>query len=71
MAHQVLSPMSGTVTRIECAVGDNVTYESVVVVLESMKMEVPVESGGEGVVQAILCNVGDLVDADQALIDLE
>ena len=56
--------MMGTVVRVDCAVGDSVSPETVVIVIESMKMEVPIESGAAGVVQAVRCNVGDLVDLD-------
>ena len=70
MSHQVPAPMMGTVIRVECAVGDNVSPETVVVVIESMKMEVPIECGASGVVSAIRCNVGDLVELDQVRVEI-
>ncbi|GMU70666.1 MAG: acetyl-CoA carboxylase biotin carboxyl carrier protein subunit [Burkholderiales bacterium] len=71
MSHQVLAPMMGTVVRVDCAAGDSVSPETVVIVIESMKMEVPIESGASGVVSAVRCNVGDLVELDQVLVEIK
>ncbi len=63
--------MMGTVVRVDCAAGDSVSPETVVIVIESMKMEVPIESGASGVVSAVRCNVGDLVELDQVLVEIK
>jgi len=70
MSYQILAPMAGSICRIEVAVGDAVNEASVLLVMESMKMEVPVEATFDGKVSKIHCNVGDLVDQDQLLMVL-
>ena len=50
--------ITGTVWKIECAVGDAIEEGDTVAILESMKMEMPVESPTAGKVSAIL--VADL-----------
>ena len=47
----VAAHITGTVWKIECAIGDAVREGDTVVVLESMKMEMPVESEDSGTVQ--------------------
>lgn len=70
MSYQVLAPMAGSICRIEVAEGDAVKEAAVLLVMESMKMEVPVEATFDGKVAKIHCNVGDLIDQDQLLITL-
>jgi len=71
MAHQVLAPMAGTVFRVDCVVGAEVNDETVMVMMESMKMEVPVEAGASGIVRKVLCAEGDVVEHDQVLVEIE
>lgn len=68
---RVEAPVTGSVWKVECAVGDPVHEGDVLVVLESMKMEVPVEAETDGRVAAILCAEGDAVDDGQPLVELE
>ncbi|MGD0197833.1 MAG: acetyl-CoA carboxylase biotin carboxyl carrier protein subunit [Solirubrobacteraceae bacterium] len=63
--------ISGVIWRIECAVGDEVAPGDTVAVLESMKMEMPVEAEERGTVTAILCSEGDKVNEGDALIIVE
>lgn len=70
MSYQVLAPMAGSILRVEVKEGDAVTEASVLLVMESMKMEIPVEATFDGKVTKIHCNEGDLVDQDQLLITL-
>ncbi|HVW18682.1 MAG TPA: biotin/lipoyl-binding carrier protein [Solirubrobacteraceae bacterium] len=63
--------ITGTVWKIECEVGDAVLEGDTVVVLESMKMEMPVESEDEGTVLEILCEEGQAVQEGDVLIVLE
>jgi biotin carboxyl carrier protein len=70
MSYQVLAPMAGSIWKIEVTEGDPVNETSVLIVMESMKMEVPVEAMFDGKVSKIHCKVGDLVDQDQLLITL-
>jgi len=63
--------ITGTVWTIEVAVGDAVEEGDVVAVLESMKMEMPVESELAGTVAELLCASGDSVSEGQPLLRLE
>jgi acetyl-CoA carboxylase biotin carboxyl carrier protein len=63
--------ITGTVWKIECAVGDVVAEGDTVAILESMKMEMPVEAEDEGTVVEILCEEGQAVNEGDALVVLE
>ena len=63
--------ITGNVWKIEVAVGDEVTDGDAVVILESMKMEIPVESEDEGVVKEIRCQEGQSVSEGDVLVVLE
>ena len=65
---QVLAHITGVVWKLECAVGDEIDAGDTVAILESMKMEMPVESGVSGVVTEILCAEGQSVSEDDPLI---
>jgi acetyl-CoA carboxylase biotin carboxyl carrier protein len=62
--------ITGTVWKIEVAEGDRVDEGDTVVILESMKMEMPVEAEASGTVDAILCEEGQAVDEGQPLVRL-
>lgn len=63
--------ITGTIWKIEVEVGDEIEEDDEVIILESMKMEMPVEAPCDGVVKEILVKEGDAVDEDQVLIILE
>ena len=63
--------ITGTVWKIECQVGDEIAEGDTVVILESMKMEMPVEAEDEGRVAEILCQEGQSVSEGDALVVLE
>jgi acetyl-CoA carboxylase biotin carboxyl carrier protein len=63
--------ITGTVWKIEVAVGDAVAEGDTVVILESMKMEMPVEAEDEGTVKAIAVSEGQAVSEGDTLIVLE
>ncbi len=63
--------ITGTVWKIEVEVGDTVAEGDTVVILESMKMEMPVEAEDEGVVKEILCEEGQSVSEGDTLVVLE
>ncbi len=63
--------ITGTVWKIEVAVGDEVEEGDTVVILESMKMEMPVEAEDAGVVKEILCEEGQAVNEGDTLVLLE
>ena len=63
--------ITGTVWKIECEVGDEINEGDTVVILESMKMEMPVEAEDSGVVKEILCEEGQAVNEGDTLVVLE
>jgi biotin carboxyl carrier protein len=65
------SPMPATVVSVKVAPGDQVTSGQTLIVLEAMKMELPVRAPGDGRVKRIHCEAGDLVQPDVALIEFE
>ena len=67
----IKSPMAGSIWKWEVAVGDVVKVGQDVVILESMKMEIPVQAEVAGTVKQILVAEGDFIDVDQDLIELE
>jgi len=71
MAVDVAAHITGTVWEIRVNVGDEVQEEQVLVVLESMKMEMPVESPAAGKVASILVEKGQAVEEGEVLVRLE
>jgi acetyl-CoA carboxylase biotin carboxyl carrier protein len=63
--------ITGTVWKVECEVGDAIEEGDTVVILESMKMEMPVEAEDAGVVKEILCEEGQAVSEGDTLVVLE
>ena len=63
--------ITGTVWKIECKIGDKVAEGDTVVILESMKMEMPVEAEDEGTVKEILCEEGQAVNEGDTLVVLQ
>jgi acetyl-CoA carboxylase biotin carboxyl carrier protein len=62
--------ITGTVWKIEVAVGDSVDEGDTVVILESMKMEMPVEAEAPGRVSEIRCAEGQSVEEGETLVVL-
>jgi acetyl-CoA carboxylase biotin carboxyl carrier protein len=63
--------ITGTVWKIEVKVGDQVDEGDTVVILESMKMEMPVEAEDPGKVKEIRCEEGQSVSEGDVLVVLE
>ena len=63
--------ITGNVWKIEVAVGDQVDEGDTVVILESMKMEIPVEAEDAGTVKEIRCEEGQSVSEGDVLVVLE
>ena len=68
---EVEAHITGTVWKIEVGVGDTVGEGDTVVILESMKMEMPVEAEDEGKVKEILVEEGQAVSEGDTLVVLE
>lgn len=66
----LLSEISGSIWKINCKVGDVVESGQEVLVIESMKMEIPVVSNFKGTVISIFVNEGEMVNEDQKLIEI-
>ena len=71
MATEVAAHITGTVWQIRVGVGDAVSEGQVLVVLESMKMEMPVESPAGGKVSSIAVTQGQAVEEGEVLLTLE
>jgi 3-methylcrotonyl-CoA carboxylase alpha subunit len=65
------SPMPATVRSIPVAVGQSVTRGDVLIVLEAMKMELAVKAARDGVIRALRCAPGDLVQPGVTLVEFE
>ena len=65
------APMPATVIRINTPAGTVVKRGETLLVLEAMKMELPVRATEDGTVKSVNCRVGDLVQAGVSLIELE
>jgi acetyl-CoA carboxylase biotin carboxyl carrier protein len=63
--------ITGTVWKVEVEVGDEVSEGDTVVILESMKMEMPVEAEDEGTVKEIVVAEGQAVSEGDTLVVLE
>jgi acetyl-CoA carboxylase biotin carboxyl carrier protein len=70
MATSINAHITGTVWKIEVKVGEAVREGQTVVILESMKMEMPVESAADGKVTAILVAEGQSVEEGAPLIEI-
>jgi 3-methylcrotonyl-CoA carboxylase alpha subunit len=67
----VMSPMPATVVSINTTPGATVSEGETVIVLEAMKMELPIKAPKSGVVKAVHCAKGDLVQPGVVLLELE
>ena len=69
--HALSAPMPATVIKVHVKPGDAVRKGDIVVLLEAMKMELPMRAAGDAVVAAVHCREGELVQADAPLVELE
>jgi acetyl-CoA carboxylase biotin carboxyl carrier protein len=66
--HEVKSEVGGSVWKIEVTVGQTVAEGDTLLIVESMKMEIPLMSPVSGTVQEIRIAETDMVDEDQVLL---
>ena len=71
MATTIAAHITGTVWKIEVKVGEEVSEGTVVAILESMKMEMPVESEFEGKVKEIHVTEGQAITEGAPIVTLE
>jgi acetyl-CoA carboxylase biotin carboxyl carrier protein len=63
--------ITGTVWKIECQLGQRIEEGDTLVIIESMKMEMPVEAEDDGTVKEIVCAEGQSVSEGDTLVVLE
>jgi acetyl-CoA carboxylase biotin carboxyl carrier protein len=68
---QIRAHITGTVWKIEVEPGQEIEEGDTVVILESMKMEMPVETEDPGTVKEIRCEEGQSVQEGDVLVVLE
>ncbi|MBB5322993.1 acetyl-CoA carboxylase biotin carboxyl carrier protein [Anoxybacillus tepidamans] len=69
--NHVVATMAGNVWKIVVSVGEQVEEGQDVVILESMKMEIPIAAEASGTVKEIHVQEGDFVNEGDVLLDLE
>jgi len=67
----VKANMAGTVWKIVVSEGEQVEEGQDVVILESMKMEIPIAAEASGVVKKILVQEGDFINVDDDILEIE
>jgi biotin carboxyl carrier protein len=68
---ELASPVTGSIWKLLCGVGDAVAEGQTLVIVESMKMEFPVDAPQPGVVAAIKVAEGDHVKSGDPVLSLE
>ncbi|MFN3201836.1 MAG: biotin/lipoyl-binding carrier protein [Bradymonadia bacterium] len=63
--------ITGTVWKIEAQVGDEVEEDDVIIILESMKMEMPIEAPADGTLTAIKVKEGEAVTEGQVVATMD
>ena len=71
MSESVTAPMVGKVLEVKCKVGDKVEEDQVILLLEAMKMEIPVVSPVAGSITEIKVSPGQAVEPDTVLFVIE
>ena len=69
-ADALSAPMPATVVRIEVSPGQTVAKDSLLVMLEAMKMELPIKAPRDGRVSSINCRVGEIVQPGVPLMEI-
>lgn len=69
--HNVESEVTGSVWKVQVEVGDSVSEGDVILILESMKMEIPVESPTDGTVAELKVQPEEAVQEDQVVAVIE
>jgi biotin carboxyl carrier protein len=71
MTTEVAAQISGNLWKLEKAVGDTVEEEDVIMIIESMKMEIPVEAPRAGTIARIAVAEGDSIEEGMILAVIE
>ena len=65
--HRIESLVTGTVWKLECQAGDRVAKGQTILIVESMKMEIPIDAPAAGTLDEVLAAEGDSVNEGQVL----
>ncbi len=68
---RIVSNMAGIILELLVKPGEQISVDQDVVMLESMKMQIPVQATASGIVKAIKVNEGDFVDDGDVLLEVE
>ncbi|GGE61166.1 acetyl-CoA carboxylase biotin carboxyl carrier protein subunit [Priestia taiwanensis] len=66
-----VAPMAGSVWKVHVKTGESVEIGQELIILESMKMEIPLASEATGVVKNVLVHEGDFVNEGDVLLEIE
>ena len=67
----IRAPITGNVWQLNAVPGDSVRAGDVVAVLESMKLEIPIEAEADGTIREVMVSVGELVTEGQILFAVD
>ncbi|MER6950863.1 biotin/lipoyl-binding carrier protein [Nonomuraea sp. NPDC000554] len=70
MGQQITSDLAANVWKVLVSSGDSVAAGDTLVILESMKMEIPVEAETSGVVTALTVSEGDVLDEGDLIAEI-
>lgn len=68
---KIFADITGSVWTVEVSVGQQVREGDVLLVVESMKMEIPVAATADGVVKEIFVEKGEMIEDGQCILALE
>ncbi len=68
---EVVASLAGTIFKVLVKPGDHVAVGQEVVIMESMKMEIPIEAEAAGTVRSVSAKEGDFVNDGEVLVVLE
>ncbi|MGM9933224.1 acetyl-CoA carboxylase biotin carboxyl carrier protein subunit [Pradoshia sp.] len=71
MAQEIKASMAGSVWKVQVKQGDSVTSGDDIVILESMKMEIPIAAEVDGQISEVLVNEGDFVNEGDVLARMD
>lgn len=67
----MMAPMPASVASLKVGVGDSVAAGDVLLVLEAMKMELPIRAATAGTIRAVHCRQGEMVQPGVSLIEID
>lgn len=68
---EVIASMAGNVWKVLVKAGDQVEEGQDVVILESMKMEIPIAAEEDGIIKEVKINEGDFVNEGDVIVEVE